>query len=620
MENSTSTTVTTTASPYFTPALNSAICSPLAGATAADCNRCYAAGCILCEVGPEKSYWALRGTGQEETPPGQHDFACIMSSLTCVTLTYTRPNTHYTSQVAIDQCDQVFSTTTLPQGTTAEPKPTRQPPPSQEAMWSGDPSKWGAGPWIVLSLPLALICFAISFFCCWLRGRRARQLQRVSVAPRQDSAWKDGETKMQWDMAQAGRISSQELQKVWKALKDAEKADGGPPRSRHLAFGACNEMGEEHLRMLGAILDHHPQVDISLDTDWRSSDDEAIKVLTKLLRRRGRCTLCSPDLSEGLSTLRLPPNSSPTTVEALVETLTSCAHHEVDAIAFAPPGPWPPPYFVKSSPVVALTALRQSSQELVLRRCAMADLGTIAVCAFIRPFAGRIQIMRLTECEIADEGVVALSRIMGSSLRELCLTSNCVGDRGIADIASVLGKCDSLERLLLDRNNIGNAGAKALGVHLPRSNVQELTLGSHLGGNPVGEDGVEALAQALDDELSRAAANRSSRLSALNLDGCIVGQRGAQALAASLPKSVIMALSVARGRIGDHGAEAIIQALPRSCLSLDLSSNGLTDYTATIVAEAFYRIPQLAVSLANNHLSVGLRAILHEEHGTRLRL
>merc|ERR1711865_190625 len=104
--------------------------------------------------------------------------------------------------------------------------------------------------------------------------------------------------------------------------------------------------------------------------------------------------------------------------------------------------------------------------------------------------------------------------------------------------------CDSLERLLLDRNSISNAGAKALGVQLPRSNVQELTLGSHLGGNLIGDEGVEALAQALDDEMSRAAANRASRLSALNLDGCLIRERGAQALATCLPKSVIMALSV----------------------------------------------------------------------------
>merc|ERR1739841_15116 len=111
-----------------------------------------------------------------------------------------------------------------------------------------------------------------------------------------------------------------------------------------------------------------------------------------------------------------------------------------------------------------------------------------------------------------------------------------------------------------------------------------LILGSHLGGNPVREEGVEALARALDDELPRAAANRASRLSALNLDCCTVGELGAQALAAYLPKSALMALSVARGHLGDSGAEAIVGSLPRSCQSLDLSGNGLSDRSAAAVA------------------------------------
>jgi hypothetical protein len=364
--------------------------------------------------------------------------------------------------------------------------------------------------------------------------------------------------------------------------------------------------------MLRLLLDNHPQVSISLDADWRFADDQCLKALTVLMRRRERCMLRGPDFSGGLNTLQLPADSNVKTVEELSTVLTSSGGAEVDAISFASPS-------VKSSPVL-LAPLRLSCQELVLRRCSMADLGTVAVCAFVRPWAARIQTMRLTECEIGDEGAAALSRVMGPTLRELCLTCNYVSDRGISEIAKALPACDSLERLLLDRNSIGDAGATALGAHVLRSNVQELTLGSHLGGNPIGEEGVEALARILDDELHRAAANRSSRISSLNLDGCTVGERGAEALANYLPKSAVMALSVARGHIGDSGAEAIIRALPKTCRSVDLSSNGLSDRSATAVAEAFYRIPQLAVSLANNRLSIGLRTILHEEHGSRLRL
>jgi len=561
-------------------------------------------------------YWSLRGTAREKfATPGKHDFACIVSGLKCETLRYTRLNTHYTQQVPYGECESKFSSATTTRGATASPPRLRATPaPDAPPSWSGGPAGWGTVQWVVISVPLAVFCGAACLMCRFLCRRRDRQLQRVYVAP---AASKGADTKVQWDLAQAGRLSTQEIHKLWKAIKEAEQADG-KSRARHLAFGARNYLGVEHLRTLRLLLDNHPQVSISLDTDWRSADDQCLKALSVLIRRRDRCVLQASNAGNGLNTLQLPSDSNASTIEALAEALTASFHTEVDAISFASPSS--AHHSGKSSPVVALTPLRLSCQELVLRRCAMADLGTVAVCAFVRPWAARIQTMRLTECEIGDEGAIALSRVLGPALRELCLTSNSVSDRGISEIAKALPACDSLERLLLDRNSIGDSGTKALGAHLLRSNVQELTLGSHLGGNPVGEEGVEALARALDDELPRAAANRSSRLGALNLDGCTIGERGAQALATYLPKSALMALSVARGRLGDGGAEAIVRALPRSCQSLDLSGNGLSDISATAVAEAFYRIPQLAVSLANNHLTIGLRTILHEEHGSRLRL
>lgn len=578
----------------------------------------------MCEVGPEESYWANRGG----TAKGEHDWACIVPAMKCSSLIYTRPNTRFTTPVDWDQCSRVFPTTTRTTGapTTSLPPPQRHGAPPKAAAWSGDPGDWGLVQWMVIGTPLLVLGFAFCFVYCFFRKRRTRQLQRVYVAPQRDAGPLQGagSAKIKWDMAQAGRLSPPELQKVWKAVQEAEQAEARSgaikAQARHLAFGLRNDLGEQHLKMLGALLNRHTQVSISLDTDWRLADDACLRALAAILRKRDRCTLEPDDGSagQGLNTLRLPLSSGLEVVQALAETLTGC-HTEVDAICFAPPGA-SQSHMGKSTSLVNLTSLRQSCQELVLRRCALADLGTVAVCAFIRPWAARIQIIRLTECEITDEGAVALSRLLGPALKELCLTANSVGDRGISEIAKALSVCDSLDRLLLDRNSIGDEGAKALGAHLLRSNVQELTLGSHLGSNPVGEEGVEALARALNDELPRAAANRAGRLCALNLDGCIVGQRGAQALATNLPKSAIMALSVARGHLGDSGAEAIIQTLPRTCLSLDLSGNGLTDSSATSVAEAFYRIPQLAVSLANNHLTVGLRAILHEEHGSRLRL
>merc|ERR1712216_162258 len=342
-------------------------------------------------------------------PAGKHDFACIMSTLKCETLRYTRPNTHFTSLVEYNQCDRVFSTTTTTTNTLPPPAPVYEAPqPEDKASWSGGPAEWGLVQWIVLSVPFSVICFAGSFVYCFLRKRRAQQLKRVHVAPK-----RDGENKIQWDLADAGRVSMEELQKVSKAIKDAEKSNGKESATLGIAFGVSNDLRAEHLKVLGTMLDRHAKVSVSLDTDWRFADDACIKALTTLLKRRERCILRAPGMGEGLSTLKLPLDCSPAVVEGLVDSLTTSVHSEVDAIAFALPGSWPPPYSVKGSPVVALTQLRLSCQELVLRRCVMADLGTVAVCAFVRPWAARIQIMRLTECEIGDEGAAALSRLIG---------------------------------------------------------------------------------------------------------------------------------------------------------------------------------------------------------------
>merc|ERR1711920_1048304 len=179
---------------------------------------------------------------------------------------------------------------------------------------------------------------------------------------------------------------------------------------------------------------------------------------------------------------------------------------------------------------------------------------------FVRPWAGRLVAARLMECNIGDAGAAEISRMLlgkperagdpsvagaASGLRELVLSANRIGDAGAARLAEALPKCDALERLLIDRNLIGRVGAEALARRLPRSSIRELVLGSHLGGNPLGAFGAEALASAFKDELERAAADRANRLAAVNLEGCGVGERGATALAEALPTSGVSVLSLA---------------------------------------------------------------------------
>lgn len=333
------------------------------------------------------------------------------------------------------------------------------------------------------------------------------------------------------------------------------------------------------------------------------------------------------------SPLQLPLQATPSVLGALAEALATGGHASVDAISLESAetklsGPLP-------KVTVNLAPLRLSCQELVLSRQQLGDAGCAAACGFARPWVGRLTAVRMLECGIADVGAAELSRLLlgsperawnpciagaASSLRELVLSANQIGDRGTAAVAAILPKCDMLERLLLDRNCVGPAGAAALAKQLPRSAIRELVLGSHLGGNPIGALGAEALAAALVDDMERAAANRASRLEALALEDCNIGERGARGIAKVLSTSGVTALSVARNELGDVGAADLIRVLPPSLLSLDLAGNGITDDVGAVLGQMLQATPMLSVSLAQNDLSAGLRDRLRGLLGVRLRV
>lgn len=597
---------------------SSATCSPYSAKTS--CEACYAKGCHFCEVGPEMSYWEVQGTGRQYDAPSEHDYSCIDLADPCEHLKHSRPNTHFTAPVLRETCASLNPTTTTAFLTDSKTAPASVTATNEEeGIFSGGPGEWKPVAWIIVASPVLLLLFIAVYICHWLRKRRARKLQRVYVAPAPDS--KDGA--VEWDFGNAGCLALQELQNLVLAISESEKSDGGKqPRPRHVIFTAANKLTAAHLTVLSSIMDRHSRVSIFLDADWLGADDASLIALTDLLKKRERVVFRAPELVEGyggMIILRLPPRAKLDIVEGLVEAMTSSLHPEVDGISFFSSKQTVPG---RMATVISFAPLRSASQEISIRRCVMASLGTTAVCAFVRPWSARLQLIRLEDCQVDDDGAVALARILSPALKTLILSGNAVGDRGVIEIAKVLHKCDSLERLLLDRNYIGDAGAKELGLQLPRSNVTELTLGATYGSrqNPIGEEGVEALAQALDDEMMRAAANRDTRLGALNLNGCVVGDRGAKALATLLPKSALMALSLSDGGIEDNGATNITKAVPKTLLSLDLSHNLLTDGSASIISDVFYRTPHMAMSLANNHLSAGLRTILHAEHGDRLRL
>eukprot|EP00928_Gymnodinium_smaydae_P052572 TRINITY_DN3656_c1_g3_i2.p1 TRINITY_DN3656_c1_g3~~TRINITY_DN3656_c1_g3_i2.p1 ORF type:complete len:721 (+),score=90.34 TRINITY_DN3656_c1_g3_i2:133-2163(+) len=445
-----------------------------------------------------------------------------------------------------------------------------------------------------------------------------------------------------WDFQRCGRLVADDIHRIVEVIAAAEqrelRAQQASKRGtesvktrRCLAFGADNNLGPDALAALGTILDRFPAVALTFENDWRLARDKDLHAFARLLgRHRGAC-LVRPDETAPPGTpgpLRLPLQAAPTALAAVAEAVSVADHGEVDALSLEPLSV-ASATAVNESGVVSLDVarLRLTATELTQTSTKLGDKGAVLACAFVGPWGSRLQIIRLADCDVGDVGAEAVASLLrgpasSGSVRELVLSANHIGDRGAQALASVLDTtCDGLERLVLDRNRIGRKGAEAIAKRLPRSEIRELVLGSHLGGNPsIGDAGAAAIATALDDRLSRAAANRSGRLQFLSLEDCGVGDPAAAILSGWLPHSALNTLSVARGNITDEGAAAVIRALPKCTVALDLAGNALGDATGMVVGDALAAHQELAVSLAQNRLSPTMQRLLQAEHGSRLRV
>lgn len=569
------------------------------------------------------------------------DYACIRGS--CQNMLLLRPSTIHFRVLGKEKCPDIVLptpawTTTV---TTTEPPPTTpgkrvgldsSEPPEDLDSW---PHSWGPWQWFGVTAPLGGL---LAVLCgVYLRSRaQGTKLRRVHVEEEPPLPGIGGVNANLWDFTQAGPLSPEQIEAVEVAIAYAERRatiTGRMPPRRRLAVGACNDLGMAHFSNLGRLLDKHQAVSLRLDMDWRGANDAALAELSKLLQRKGRCQLHTQGSDQGDSAFRLPLHGNVAALGNIGEALSVAGHSNVDAVSLQAAdsslaGPLPPI-------LVPLGPLRLSAQQLMLSRHHVGDPGCAIACGFSRPWAGRLTAMRFLECDIGDAGAAEIARLLlgepkrardpsvpaaAASLRELVLSANRISDQGITRIAEALPKCDALERLIIDRNCIGSSGAVALAKRVPRSNLRELVLGSHLGGNPVGPSGAEALARVLDDSMERAAADRPNRLQALNLEDCKVGLLGARALAEALPRSAVSALCLARGQLGDHGAAMVLEGVPPGLVALDLAGNHLTDDLGILVGRSLGRLPSLSVSLAQNELSSRLKDILREEHGARLRV
>ena len=191
----------------------------------------------------------------------------------------------------------------------------------------------------------------------------------------------------------------------------------------------------------------------------------------------------------------------------------------------------------------------------------------------------KLQSLDLDSRLTSGAGVVLIAEALriNSTLTELHLCDNGIGDQGVTALAEALKVNSTLTELHLHHNNIGDQGATGLADALKVNSTLTVL---HLDDNDIGDQGATALAEAL---------KVNSTLTRLHLYDSGIGDQGATALAEALKvNSTLTELQLHHNNIGDQGATGLAEALQvNSTLAvLYLSGNRIGDQGATGLAEA----------------------------------
>ena len=158
-----------------------------------------------------------------------------------------------------------------------------------------------------------------------------------------------------------------------------------------------------------------------------------------------------------------------------------------------------------------------------------------------------------------------------STLAELNLSSNYIGDEGCAALIEGIHTECKLTVLNLSGNDIGHAGfakvARSIGSNLVLTNL-------NLSNNKIGDDGCVALAERI---------KTNSTLKVLNLSHNEIGKKGSEALADLIQNnSTLKELNLSRNKINDDDGAALTEVTKKnSTLSLlDLSYNAISHQKA----------------------------------------
>ncbi|XP_058617839.1 NACHT, LRR and PYD domains-containing protein 12-like isoform X5 [Onychostoma macrolepis] len=136
-------------------------------------------------------------------------------------------------------------------------------------------------------------------------------------------------------------------------------------------------------------------------------------------------------------------------------------------------------------------------RELNLSGCKLGDTRVNQIAALLQDKHCQLNTLMLNCISITEEGCAALASTFNSNLRELDLSRNQIGDSGVTEISSLLRNSQTLQILRLSDCSITEEGYKALSSAL-RSNPSHL-IELDLTGNDPGQSGVKQLSDLLQD-------------------------------------------------------------------------------------------------------------------------
>ena len=202
-----------------------------------------------------------------------------------------------------------------------------------------------------------------------------------------------------------------------------------------------------------------------------------------------------------------------------------------------------------------------------------------AILAHVMATNSTVTELHLHSNRIGNSGAAALAKAVeiNSTLTNLILFANGISDSGAAALAKAVEINSTLTQLYLSHNVIGDSGAAALAKAVEiNSTLTTLDLSY----NGIGDSGAAALAKAVEI---------NSTLTTLNLSYNGIDDSGAAALAKAVEiNSMLTKLCLSSTKIGDSGAAALAKAVEinSTLTTLNLSYNGIDDSGAAALAKA----------------------------------